>query len=77
MNTSVSHTCANCLNAYNGYDSNGCKVALCVNKDWEAQFHEVDTHIRPDETCGTWQQRRDNQYKVNFHPVTQLSLFDI
>lgn len=63
----VLKTCANCLNAYNGYDNKNHKAALCWNKEWFAQFHsKLDTHIREDETCGTWTQRESNQGKVIF-----------
>lgn len=63
----VANTCANCLNAYNGFDDNNKPSALCWNKEFLAQFNpKIDTHIKADESCGTWQQREHNQSKINF-----------
>ncbi len=63
----MGNTCANCLNAYNGPDDDNKISAFCWNKEWWAQFHpEFDTHIKADETCGTWQQREKNQGRIIF-----------
>ncbi len=63
----MNQTCGNCLNAYMGYDENNVLTALCWNKEWWAQFHpEFDTHIKADETCGTWQRREKNQGRIIF-----------
>lgn len=68
----MTRTCENCLNAYNSsYDT----AVRCWNKEFEAQFHDIDVTVRKDETCGTWQRRNDNQKAVNFHQTIQLTLF--
>lgn len=75
MNICNGRSCANCLNAYNGVDDNGVPAPLCINKEWEAQFRSVNTRIKANESCSTWQQRKTSQPKIDFHPVLQLSLF--
>lgn len=65
-------TCENCLNAYNSpHDS----LVRCWNKEFEAQFHNIDVTVKLGDTCGTWQRRNDNQEAVNFHQAIQLTLF--
>lgn len=67
-------TCRNCLNAYN---SPYRQQPQCWNKEWlyEGQ-QDADCSVRPDESCGTWQQRADNQPPVRFTQAVQLELFD-
>jgi hypothetical protein len=64
-------TCKNCLNAYNSpHDPH----VLCWNKEWQGQFMAVDTTVRPNGTCGTWQQRDKRQPKLVFPKLAQLEL---
>jgi len=65
-------TCSNCLNAYN---SPYRTLPQCVNKEWESQFRPTDCSVRPDESCGTWQRRGENQPTVRFPHAVQLDLF--
>lgn len=67
------NTCANCLNAYNTpYDS----CPHCYNKDFTAQFMEIDVRVQPSETCGTWSLRRKDQATLIWSKGFQLSLLD-
>lgn len=68
----MTQTCANCLNAYNGTHT---ASVLCVNKEFEAQFRPMDVTVRPDETCGTWSERRQDQKPLVFGGGVQLTLF--
>ena len=68
-------TCSNCLNAYN---SPHYSQPRCWNKEWLYEGNEkADCSVRPDETCGTWQRRADNQKPLVFAKAVQLSLFDL
>lgn len=68
----MTRTCGNCLNAYN---SPWRTMPQCWNREWLAQFGGTDTTVRPDESCGTWQRRADNQPPVRFPRAVQLELF--
>ncbi len=63
--------CANCLNAYQNKHS---PEVHCWNKEWEAQFREIETTVSFNESCGTFQRRDEKQPPLHFPPV-QLSLF--
>lgn len=66
-------TCRNCLNAYN--QPHDGKVR-CINKEWQQQFEPgIDTTVTADESCGTWQQRKSSQKRIQFHQAIQLELF--
>lgn len=69
----INQCCRHCLNAYNNPYTT--KV-LCANKEFDAQFWDVRTWVLPNETCGRWTRRRDNQPKLNFDIAIQLTLFD-
>ena len=64
--------CKNCLNAYNNRYTT--KV-LCWNKEFQAQSEDIDVSVRPDEVCGTYTRRRENQPRLNFEQAIQLTLF--
>lgn len=68
----MTKTCRNCLNAYNSPHS---AQVFCWNKEFLAQFESIDTTVKPDETCGTFQTRADNQPALKFNQSIQLSLF--
>lgn len=63
--------CKNCLNAYNNPYTT--KV-LCCNKDFIAQYKDIDTSVQPDEVCGTYTRRRDSQPQLNFKQTIQLTI---
>lgn len=65
-------TCANCLNAYN---SPYYAMPQCWNKEWLNEGFDADNSVRPDESCGTWQRRGENQPTVRFPHAVQLDLF--
>lgn len=70
----MTKTCSNCLNAYNSpHDAD----VHCVNREW---WHQSCPHIRTtvarNETCTTWQQRKDNQKPLVFNQPVQLELFE-
>ena len=68
----MENICKNCLNAYN---SPYTPDVLCVNKEWESQFNPaMNTSVSPDETCGTFQQRKPEQKSLYFSHPTQLYL---
>lgn len=46
-----------------------------MNKEFEAQFRPMDVTVRPDETCGTWSERRQDQKPLVFGGGVQLTLF--
>ena len=65
----MERTCSNCLNAYNNpYTPH----VLCVNKEFDAQFRNIDVTVRHDETCGTWSERQSDQKPLRFQRPTQL-----
>ena len=69
----MKQTCENCMNAYNSPHSS---AVLCWNKDFLAQFDDLDTKVLMGETCGTWQARKDTQGKLVFGQAIQLTLFE-
>ena len=71
MKESNARTCEHCLNAYCGFE----KKIYCWNKEWEAQFHPMETTVKRDETCGTWSQRKPHQPPLRFNEPIQLQLF--
>lgn len=72
VTSAENRTCKNCLNAYNSPHS--IKV-YCVNKEFQAQFQDIDTTVKPEETCGTWSPRRADQQRIIFNNPVQLELF--
>lgn len=70
----MNQSCSNCLNAYNSpHDAD----VHCVNREWWQQFApHVRTTVARDETCGTWQQRKDSQKPLVFTQPVQTELFD-
>lgn len=68
----IPQVCRYCLNAYN--PPYGTKV-LCCNKEFDAQFFDVETSVLPNESCGRYTPRSSNQPKLIFEKAIQLSLF--
>ncbi len=70
----MNQSCSNCLNAYNSpHDAD----VRCVNREWRQQFEpHIRTTVARDETCGTWQQRKDSQKPLVFSQPVQTELFD-
>lgn len=63
-------TCENCLNAYNSPFS---PSVICWNKEFEAQFNDIDVTVRHGESCGSFQQRRKDQKPLRFNQAVELS----
>ena len=69
----MTQACNNCLNAYNSPHD---RKVHCINKEWQQQFEpSTATTVTADESCGTWQQRKSSQKRLQFHQHVQLELF--